>query len=160
MRTKRHCSPAKRSSGDRRQLRVDAWLERRAERQQQRRRSDAQDGQPRTAATRRGSLAVPASFEQQILRALVARRDLERRQRLRFGLGALAALADSSRRDRCGRRPDRPASSATTARNSRMAASSSFALHREPAERRVRFGVERIDRDDPLVDRLGAARDR
>ena len=101
-----------------------------------------------------GSLSPPASgcrrwLQQQVLRALEARRDLERRERLPLRVGGLAgqqvALGQVAVRRRAiggtdgERRLELAHGDGSVAR-----------AHRDPAEAGVPGGVERIERDDAI----------
>ena len=151
MRTKRHCRPAKRSSAAAGSCASTRGCSAGTS-------VNSAEQQPTTAAAvSHGRLH---QLEQQVLRALVARRDLERRQRLLLRLGALAALEVALGRDRCSAAAWSTGPSASTARNSRDAASGVVAL---PARsgRASRARRRRTDRSRRCAGRPAAAsRDR
>ena len=99
MRTKRHCRPAKRSSGAAGSCASTRGCS-----------AGISANRTASAATAAAALftAAPDQLQQQILRALVARRDLERGERLLLGLGPLAGLEIALGEIGVGRGRDRP----------------------------------------------------
>ena len=97
-------------------------------------------------------------LEQQILRGLERRRDLERRERLRLRFGVLPGQPDRPAQGRSAPARD-PADCAPSARGTHVrAVARVLPLQRRTAELRLRVRIERIDRDQPAIGLRGACR--